>query len=161
MGIKSVIVLNGPSSSGKTAISKALQRQLDDIYLHFEMDVFWYMVPSDIEAHYQNFPKLKEGIVESALALLKKDHKLIVDIVLMPRQTDYLKERLDSFNPFIVGVTADLEVLNKRELQRGNRKIGLSASQYDQIHKNIDYDIMVDTTSSEAEEIARKIIEAM
>ena len=67
-----VIVLNGPSSSGKTSIAKEIQRQSDEVFLHFKMDVFWYMVPSDIEANSENFPKMKEAIVDSAKSLIEK-----------------------------------------------------------------------------------------
>ena len=83
MSVK-IIILKGTSSSGKTSIAKALQKQLDEAYLHFQMDAFWDMVPEDMEANSQNFPKLRYAVIDSAKSLAENGHNLIMDITLMP-----------------------------------------------------------------------------
>lgn len=141
-----IIILNGTSSAGKTSIAKALQKQMHDCYLHFQMDVFWEMVPEHIEANSENFPYLKESIIDSAYALAKKNHNLIMDIVFMPEQLKSLKEKLKEFEILTFAITASLEVTEQRERQRKDRKNGLARSQYDHIHKNTSYDLIIDTT---------------
>jgi len=40
-----VIVLSGPSSLGKSTLSKAIQSLLDVPYWHISLDMIWYMQP--------------------------------------------------------------------------------------------------------------------
>ena len=153
-----IIILNGTSSAGKTSIAKELQARLDGVYLHFKMDVFWYMVPSDIEANSENFPKLKQAIIQSAEALAANGHNLIIDIVTMPEQLAMLRETLSDYDLHTIGVKSDLAVTERRELARGDRKIGLARSQHADIHNGTVYDYEVDTSYITAAEAACAII---
>lgn len=159
MSIK-IIILKGTSSSGKTSIAKALQEQLDEIYLHFQMDAFWDMVPQSIEANSQNFPKLKHAVIDSAKSLAENGHNLIMDITLMPDSVDGLMEVLKDHQVFSVGVYCDLETLKKREKNRGDRKIGLAESQYGTIHDGVKYDFEIDTSDLDPIAAAVKIVKA-
>jgi chloramphenicol 3-O phosphotransferase len=116
------------------------------------------MVPSALTADSEHFPHMKAAIIESAAALLRHGHNLIVDIVCMPAQTARLREMLAAFDPFVVGVTASLPVLQARELARGDRQIGLSHSQYPAIHRDVMYDMEIDTSNLTAEQAAFTII---
>ena len=48
-----VIVLSGPSSSGKSTLSKAIQALLDVPYWHISLDMIWYMQP--LQREYPNW----------------------------------------------------------------------------------------------------------
>ena len=153
-----IIVLNGPSSSGKSSISKALQDRLNECYLHFQQDAFWDMVPDGVAANSENFPLIKYAVIDSVYALLIRGHNVIMDTVSMPEHMEFLKEKLSDFDANIVAVTADLDVLQKRELDRGDRIIGLSQSQHDLIHEGTEYDLIVNTSDKTAEQSAELIL---
>ena len=144
-----IIILNGTSSAGKTSIAKQLQKQMSECYLHFQMDSFWDMVPEHIEANSENFPHLKDAMIESAYALAKTGHNLIIDIVFMPDQLNALKEKLKEFDTLTFAITASLEITEQREKDRNDRKIGLARSQYNKIHKNTIYDLIIDTSHNQ------------
>tara|TARA_Y100000034_G_C6861889_1_gene392383 strand:- start:326 stop:817 length:492 start_codon:yes stop_codon:yes gene_type:complete len=159
MSVK-IIILKGTSSSGKTSIAKALQKQLDEAYLHFQMDAFWDMVPEDMEANSQNFPKLRYAVIDSAKSLAENGHNLIMDITLMPDSVIGLMNALKGHYVFSVGVHCDLEILKKRERQRGDRKIGLAESQYETIHDGVNYDFEINTSKLDAKTVATSIVTA-
>ena len=158
MSKSKIIILNGTSSAGKTSIAKQLQKQMHDCYLHFQMDAFWDMVPEHIEANSDNFPHLKEAIIESAYALAQKGHNLIIDIVFMPEQLKSLKEKLKECETLTFAITASLEVIEQREQQRPDRNNGLARSQYNEIHQGTDYDLIIDTTHNQFTLCTDKII---
>lgn len=54
---------------------------------------------------------------------------------------------LKPFEVFMVDVFASLEILEARELQRGDRMIGLARWQYDGVHKDMRYDLEIDTSN--------------
>ncbi len=152
------IILNGTSSAGKSSIARALQDKLEGCYLHFQMDVFWDMVPSHVEANTQNFPHIKSAIKDSAHALLKHHHNLIIDCVGLPNQIQEMQESFKAFHVTLIAVKASLECLESREKQRGDRKIGLAHSQFLDVYQNIDYDLEVDTTILTENESAEMIL---
>ena len=55
---------------------------------------------------------------------------------------------LAAFEVFRVGVFAPLDILEARERQRGDRLIGLARWQFDRVHKDMKYDLEVDTSSA-------------
>ncbi len=58
------------------------------------------------------------------------------------------------FDLITVGVFAPLDVLEFRERQRGDRMIGLARWQYHRVHKDITYDLEVDTSEATPMECA-------
>jgi chloramphenicol 3-O phosphotransferase len=50
-----------------------------------------------------------------------------------------------------------LEVLEAREHQRGDRAIGLARWQYGRVHKDMRYDLTVDTSTATPAECAERI----
>ena len=146
MSRQTIIVLNGTSSSGKTSIAHALQAKFKQPYLHFKMDAFWYMVPKNHKANSENFPYMKFAIIDSAKALLDRGHNLIMDIVCNAKNIAQLKEEFKDHDLHIIAIRADLSTINAREKKRGNREIGLGASQYEWMHEDINYDFDVNTS---------------
>ena len=67
------------------------------------------------------------------------------------------KDALGPLHVLWVGVRCDAGVAAGRELARGDRIIGMAASQADLVHHGVAYDLQVDTTHTEALECAQAI----
>jgi chloramphenicol 3-O phosphotransferase len=173
-----IVFLNGVGSVGKSSIAKALQAITADPFLHVEMDAFLQMLP---EASFGRpdgvtFETIDEGGKPSVIirtgpmasrvfrgmrhaiaALAAQGNNLIIDEVLLgPEREEYIGI-LSPFEVFLVGVFAPLEILEARELQRGDRLVGLARWQYDRVHKGMTYDLELDTSSASPTECAHLI----
>lgn len=168
-----IILLNGVGSAGKSSIAKALQNIASEPFLHVAMDDFLAMLPDVYQYHPDGllFEKsmqdgkpsvfVRTGIVaERALsgmrhavaALASVGNNLIVDEVIFGNvETEYgnalsdYKRLLASFEVYLVGIHASLDVLEDRERRRGDRCIGLARWQYDHVHTGISYDLEINT----------------
>lgn len=159
-----IVILNGPSSAGKSTLSKYLCENLDEHHLHVELDVFRRMEP----AHYWDVEEqlaqvrvaaLCRAINATAATFSRHGQAVIVDHVLSPDAWRYMLEDLIGLPVFIIGVFCALEVLIERERTRGDRKIGLAESQFHSIHANRHYDYVVDTSSSNGAECGQRVLE--
>lgn len=154
-----VIVLNGTSSSGKTTLARELQAKLSETYLLCSLDMFWDMTPYGVAAGSKNFPNMKLALAKSVRALAETGHNVIVDIVFCGKKTyTELVQEFEGLNSKIVKVECSLVELQKREISRGDRTIGLAKSQYDSVHKGVSYDLNVNTLISSPEQCAQKVI---
>ena len=153
-----IIFLNGTSSSGKTTLAKSLQHQLEDIYLHVPVDAFGVMFPEsklgNLELCATATPKLVEGFYRSVSALVSCGNKVIVDTVVQRHHVQVFKPLFENFEVIYVAVKCPIEELKRRELARGDRTVGLSQSQFPEIHNFLRYDVEVDTHENSAEECA-------
>lgn len=155
-----IIVLNGTSSSGKTTIARALQKQCSDVYLLCSLDAFWDMTPYGIPAGSKNFPDMKLALAKSVKALAETGHNVIVDIVFCGRKTYLeLSKVLESFTVKIVKVECPLDELEKREINRGDRAIGLAKLQYEPVHEGVLYDLTLNTLNDSPKQCVEKIID--
>ena len=157
-----VIVLNGASSSGKTTLARQLQSKLSQVYLLCSLDAFWDMTPYGIPAGSNNFPNMKLALAKSVKALAETGHNVIVDIVFCGQKT-YLEltSELELFNLKIIKVECPLVELEKRERARGDRRLGLAKSQYESVHHEVLYDMIINTHINSTEQCAEKIIDSM
>ena len=153
------IILNGTSSAGKSSIAREMQNQLDAPYLHVELDAFLRMLP-ERAADYREFAKIGAVLDEVISVFLNKNYNVIFDTVIFSDDITRIRNRLKEFDPFIVCVKADQTIVNEREKQRGDRAIGLAASQAKTIHAGVVYDFEVDTSHITAKEAAEKIAQA-
>ncbi|RYF98920.1 MAG: chloramphenicol phosphotransferase, partial [Caulobacteraceae bacterium] len=60
----------------------------------------------------------------------------------------------------IVGLFAPLEVLERRERERGDRELGLARWQFERVHRDVIYDLEIDATATTPAATAQKICEA-
>ena len=166
------IVLNGTSSSGKTALAHCLQDALPRIYLNFSIDDVLYTVPpADLELMRKgwqitrpgyNLTRMVNGYHAAAAALLKVGNRLIIDNATTREgwRTDLL-QNLAGYKVFWVGVTCDLEVARAREQARGDRAIGTAEREAPLVHRGFDYDLMVDTTALSPSQAADLVLTAL
>ena len=173
-----VVLLNGVGSSGKSSIARALQELTDKVFLRVEMDAFLEMLPPSMledprgfvfevlqgaegpEVQISSGPvgaRLMRGMRRSVAALADAGNDLIVDDVTGAAEVADYRDLLADHDLVLVGVMASLDVLERRERDRGDRMIGLARWQYDRVHRGIDYDFTVDTSAVTARQCAEAI----
>ena len=181
-----IILLNGVGSAGKSSIAKALQTIASEPFLHVQMDTFVEMLPEALQDHADGFfheairedgkpqvvikpsviirtgpvgARTLRGMRHAIAAMAGQGNNLIVDDVLCDGEMPEYLRLLSNFDLFLVGVFAPLDVLEARELQRADRLPGLARWQYDRVHKDIGYDLEIDTSTLTPLECARRIQE--
>lgn len=180
-----IIYLNGPSSSGKTTLAKALQDAFEEQFLHVGIDKIIGWMPEKVnnwtggeapigyswkknEDEFGNpiqelqvgpyAQKIGKTFQEVILTLVKMGHHIIIDDVSFGKQQlDEWKEILKDFRVLWVGVNAPLAVLEQREKERGNRIQGSARGQFYKVHVDIVYDLEINTHQASIDENVQKI----
>lgn len=180
-----IIYLNGPSSSGKTTLAKALQHAFEDPFLHVGIDKIIEWMPEKIndwtggeasfgyswkkseDASGHPIQELQAGTYakkigktfqEVVLALAKMGHRIVIDDVSFGKnQLDVWRKALEGFQVLWVGVNAPLAILGQREKERGNRILGSARGQFHKVHVDASYDLEIDTHQASISENVEKI----
>lgn len=180
-----IIYLNGPSSSGKTTLAKALQHAFEEPFLHVGIDKIIGWMPEKVNdwtggeapigyswkksedasgnptQELQVGPyaqKIGKTFQEVVLALAKMGHHIVIDDVSFGKQQlDEWKKTLKDFKVLWVGVNAPLSVLEQREKERGNRIQGSARGQFHKVHVDATYDLEINTHQASVSENAEKI----
>lgn len=180
-----IIYLNGPSSSGKTTLAKALQHAFEEPFLHVGIDKIIGWMPEKVndwtggealigyswkkseDASGHPIQELQAGpyaqkigktFQEVVLALAKMGHHIVIDDVSFGKQQlDEWKKTLKDFRVLWIGVNAPLPVLEQREKERGNRIQGSARGQFHKVHVDATYDLEIDTHQGSINENAEKI----
>jgi chloramphenicol 3-O phosphotransferase len=174
-----VIILNGIGSVGKSSTARALQAITSKPFLYVAMDAFLNMLPEKMLAHPDGLlfeaaqddgnpviairtgPVLERamrGMRHAVAAMAADGNNLIVDEVIMKAQiAQEYRDLLRAFDLRLVGLFAPLDVLEARERARGDREVGLARWQYGRVHRDIAYDLEVDTAAAMPGDCARLI----
>lgn len=176
-----VILLNGVGSAGKSSIAKALQMIASEPFLHVAMDAFLDMMPPSLfeapdgmvfatrEEDGKPLVEITVGpAAEQALhgmraamaAMAHAGNNLIIDDVLIDDDAVEYAEALAGLQVHWVGVFAPLDLLEERELRRGDRDIGLARWLFDRVHKGIRYDLEIDTSFADPAKCAAQVKQA-
>jgi chloramphenicol 3-O phosphotransferase len=160
-----VIFLNGASSSGKTTIAKELQKAAGEPYLHVSIDAFLHLLPAstleDQARLFREFPRLLAGFNSSSAAIARAGNNVIVDSVLEdPSWVVPCVKAFDGLEVLFVAVRCSLEVLECREMERGDRRPGMARYQYERVHLHGTYDVEVDTSTMPLDACISCILEA-
>lgn len=171
-----IIYLNGPSSSGKTTLAKALQEALDEPFLHIGIDKAIGLMPKKINnweggaaplgfswkqqadgtshIHLGPFAKRITKTYHDIVELLaEQGYNLIIDDVAFGKaQVDMWRESLKDFSVIYIGVYCSLDTLEKREQERTDRMIGSARPQSFSVHEGVDYDLEINTERQSLEE---------
>jgi len=182
------IFLNGPSSSGKTSLAKALQAKLPEPYLHIGIDRLIGMMPEHLNnwtgdlkntdgfsfvqekdssghliSQLQIGPyayKICDLLRTLAITMLNQRFNLIIDeICLRENSFKDWQKILAPYPVFYIGVQASLDILESREKQRGDRILGSARSQNLKIHQDKAYDLMIDTSDYSISQCAELVLE--
>jgi len=168
-----VIVLNGGSSSGKTAIARCLKATLAGSWLTLGVDTLLAAMPASTRASTAGieitsagevrvgpeFRTLEAAWIEGIAAMARAGASVIVDEVFLDGATSQQRWQrgLAGLEVLWVGVRCEASVAASRELARGDRVPGMAVHQADLVHQGVVYDVAVDTTNAEAFECATLI----
>ena len=147
-----IILLNGASSSGKSSLARALQARIDSPFWHISIDHLrdsGVLPTARIRSKEFDWHAMREpffiGFERSLLAYAEAGNDLIVEHIMeseawLLRLADTLAEQ----DVFFVGVHCDLAELERRELARGDRRLGDARRDHFRIHTYCLYDCEVD-----------------
>ena len=168
-----MIILNGGSSSGKSGITRCLQAVLPDPWLDFGVDKLIEAMPVSSQTSAEGiefasdgaviigpqFRALEAAWIAGVVAMAHAGARIIVDDVFGGGSASQQrwKQALDTLRVLWIGVRCESAVAVGREIARGDRPIGMAASQAELVHRGVVYDLQVDTTHTEALECALAI----
>jgi chloramphenicol 3-O phosphotransferase len=169
-----VIVLNGGSSSGKTGIARCLQAILPDPWIRIGVDQFIETLPPSLMSAGSagiefgqdgaivvgsEFRVAEAAWMAGVAAMVRAGARVIFDDVFLEGAVSQARTRsyLEGLEVLWAGVRCDASVAAGREIARGDRVGGMAESQADLAHRDVVYDVEVDTTHTEALECARII----
>ncbi len=157
-----IVLLNGPSSSGKSSISRELQRKLNangfdsiiislDDYLKMSVDEpIW---EDDVFAIIQ---KMYEDISQA----LQLNKKVIVDhVITSERIYEALLKAIAGYNMKRVMVKCSIDILRKREVERANRFIGSAEASLEYLFPKNGYDLIINSEQTSPAKSAELILE--
>ena len=160
---KQVVLLNGPSSSGKSTLAKCLQRLIRtkrrERYEIVSIDDFLTMTVQDA-VYEEDVYKISPDLCKEASALLETAAGVIVDhVITSGRIFEQLKDMLRDSRVWMIRVTCPPEVLREREAARGNRCPGSAEASAAYLFPQNGYDLTVDTHSMTTADCAERIYE--
>lgn len=148
-----IIVINGPSSSGKTTLALALQKQLDVPFIRFSFDLFidHKAFPSE-QIRNGTFsweamrPSVFKGLHQCLPALATAGNNIIFDHIIETKPWLYeLVSLIAELDVFFVGLHCSLPELERRETQRGDRRKGEARMDFETVHSVTSYDLELDS----------------
>lgn len=160
-----VILLNGPSSSGKSTLARALQalirREGGGDYGIVSIDDYLPM-EKDRPIYEEDVYAVSAALCERAAALAaERDGAILDHVITSGRIFAQTMERLGAGRVALVRVTCPPAVLRRREQARGDRCAGSAEASAHYLYPQEGYDVTVDTAACTAEECARKILGAL
>lgn len=156
-----LIFLNGPSSSGKTSIVRALQDLFQEPYLRVSIDGFLATMPRRfwgpdakqanlgfewVQSQDEQGPltlvtvgpwgaKLIAGMYSALANLVEAGNNVVMDDVMLRKQSLFQAvHALKNLKVYFVGVKAPLPVLEERERARGDRALSMARGQHRLVH---------------------------
>lgn len=155
-----VIVLNGTSSAGKSSIARELLPILDEQFYLMARDDFNSMRhqrPLSDEALETVLDRMVRGFHRAVAGMAATGNNLVVDHIM--RESSWVTDFVSvvTGDVVLVGVHCPLPELRRREYERGDRPIGLVDAQFDKAHRDLVYDLEVDTSVSSPVDCALRI----
>lgn len=158
---KQIILLNGPSSSGKSTLAKVLRQLISEKrhqqYGIVSIDDFLEMSAGE-PIYEDDVFAISSKMCEKTLELLKTTDGAIIDhVITSERIFNQLKESLSRHKLYMIKVFCPIEILREREEKRGNRCPGSAETSLQYLFPKDGYNLAVDTNSMTAAECAGKI----
>lgn len=158
-----IIVLNGPSSAGKTSLARALLETLDPPWAHISIDQFEGMARQRFRlpgAQHFYDECLIPVMHYSAAKFADASVGVILDtLITRPEWLRDAARQLGDYRVYLVGVHCDLHELRRREKERGDRGTGRAEAQVPIVHRLVQsyggYDLDVDTSQTTPHDCAR------
>lgn len=161
---KTMILLNGPSSAGKSTVSRELQKILQNNGVKsIILSIDDYMITDPKETIYEDdiydiMPAMGQDITNA----INRGETIIVDhAITSERIWNSVMEAVKNGRIFTVKVTCDIEILRKREVERGDRCPGSAEASLEYLWPKEGYDLCIDNGRVSALENAETIINQM
>ena len=157
-----VILLNGPSSSGKSTLSIALQKTFGcEKYGIISIDDFLDM-KKDKVIYEEDVFEISSKLCKAAVDMTTSQKNIIIDhVITSERIFKQLVEALESCDIYLIKVTCPLEELIRREKQRNNRCLGSAEASLQYLFPQDTYDLSIDTFKTPIEKCILQIINAL
>jgi len=160
-----IIIINGPSSSGKTTLALALQKQLDVPFIRFSFDFFMEnkafpseLIKNDTFSWEAMRPAVFRGLHQCLPALATAGNNIIFDHIIETKEWLYqLISLIAELDVFFVGLHCSLPELERREIQRGNRNNGEAKRDFQTVHSITSYDLELDSENPLNDNVAQLI----
>ena len=144
-----IIILNGPSSSGKTTLALAVQRQCDIPFIRFSFDLFLdhkafpsEQIRNGTFSWEEMRPSVFRGIHQCLPALATAGNNIIFDHIIETKAwLHHLISLISELDVFFVGLHCSLPELERREIQRGDRRRGEAQLDLQTVHSFTSYDL--------------------
>jgi chloramphenicol 3-O phosphotransferase len=160
-----IILLNGASSSGKSTLARGLRAAIAAPFWHYSID---HLLTADVlpqgridrgEFPWGELrPQFIDGFHRSLPALADAGNDLIVEHIIETQAgMDRLLRLLGGHDVFFVGVHCPLRELERREHERGDRRIGDARADFDATHAFGTYDFEVLATLPNERNVAALI----
>lgn len=160
---KQVILLNGPSSSGKSTLARALNelilKERGEEYGIVSIDDF--MKISERETIYEDDVfDISGDMCKGASELLLTLPGVTIDhVITSERIFRQLEEAMRPYSLHLIRIACPLEVLLEREKSRGDRCIGSAEASFTYLFPKDGYELTVNTHETTPAKCAKKIFE--
>jgi chloramphenicol 3-O phosphotransferase len=105
-------------------------------------------------------PSVIRGIQQCVPALATAGNNLIFDHIIETKSLlQHLIQSVSALDVFFVGLHCSLSELERREIQRGNRRVGEARADLETVHHITSYDLELNSENP-VEQNARDLIEA-
>ncbi|MEN8675621.1 AAA family ATPase [Nocardioides sp.] len=159
-----IVLLNGPSSAGKTSIAQALAVRMPTPWLVMPVDLFHSIRSRPPQRLLSQdewdsvFRRTRSAYHRALAGAAAAGCDVVGDHVLSERwRLTELLELTHEIDVLLVHITCDLEELERREQQRGDREIGTARNQAREVFTHDDCDLEVDTSNMLPEACAARI----
>lgn len=158
-----IILLNGPSSSGKSTLAVNLQKAFEDKiseeYGIISIDDFLDMSVND-QIYEDDVFEISPKLCKAALQLANANRNIIIDhVITSERIFNQLIESLGFGDIYLIHVTCPLNELKRREQERQNRSIGSAEASFQYLFPETGYDLTVDTFQTSVEKCTQEIFQ--
>lgn len=148
-----IIFLNGTSSAGKSTLARQLRERLQEPFCYYASDQLADAGFRPEARSHEERERFFDGFHRSIAAFADAGNHMVVEhIVETEAWGNDLRELLAKHDVLWVGVHAPMHELERRERERGDRKIGEAAFHL-KTHRFCRYDLEVDSTAPDGQAV--------
>jgi chloramphenicol 3-O phosphotransferase len=142
-----IVVLNGPSSAGKTTLADAVRARVGPTLATVSIDRLFPFMHQALPTSWHVFATLTDAVFRCAAAIADGGFDVVVDTVFERASCiDIMRTVLGQRSFSVVAIAAPLHVLEARERERGDRRIGHAREQQERgVLHGTHYDGRLDT----------------
>lgn len=162
---KKIILLNGPSSSGKSTLAGILQKlikdKINEEYGIISIDNFLKMSIDEV-IYEEDVFEVSSKLCENAIEMIESRQGVIIDhVITSERIFKQLIEAFRLYDIYLIHVTCPLSELKRREKERKNRRLGSAEASYQYLFPKENYDLKVDSFQLSLEDCSLQIIDIL